>query len=140
MRHVAYFLIEPRPIAIQELSARAGRRLSEWMLEPYLATRCFADRSAWRQFEVALAVKLTHVAQLREYDQLRTDQAAQAILGSDRVSAALFDRWWTIRQLSYRGPSENKQDLLNLFLDKIDLTGNALIDYWVRARYRSIES
>ena len=140
MQHVAYFLIEPRAVALSVLPARVDKELSARLLEATLTTRSFADRSAWRQFELALAVKLTHVARLRERGPLASDQAALAILGSDRVSAALFDQWWTIRRLAYQGASENKQALLGQFLDKIDLTGNALIDYWVRVKYRSAGS
>lgn len=140
MQHIAYFLIEPKPSALREFPGRAGGDLSEFLLEPYLTTRCFADRSAWRQSEVALAVKLLHLVQLREYDRLRTDEAARALLGSARISADLFDQWWTLRRLSYKGPSENGQELLALRLDKIDPTGNELMDCWIRGQRESIRS
>jgi hypothetical protein len=140
VQHLAYFLIEPKQIAVLELPQRVGKESAELMLEPYLTTRCFADRSAWRQFEVVLAVKLMHLAKLREYDPLRTDAAAHFILGSDRVSAAVFDQWWTIRKLNFKGPSENRQELLSRFFDKIDLTGNALIDYWIRKQHQSAQT
>lgn len=138
MQRLAYFLIEPRPGSERELAERAGRVLSEFLLAPYLTTRCFADRSAWRLFDLAVAIKLIYVAQVRQYGPLQSDEGAQTILGSDRVSVELFDRWWTIRKLEFGGPTEEKQELLGLMLDKIEATGNGVVDCWIGMHRRAV--
>ncbi len=137
MQRLAYFLIEPKPHAPRELTESAGKVLSEFLLTPYLTTRCFADRSAWRLFDIAVAIKLMYLAQLREYGPLQTDEGARAILGSDRVSAALFDQWWTIRKLEFGGPTEDKQALLGQWLDKVEPTGNGVVDCWIGMHRRA---
>lgn len=138
VQRLAYFLIEPRPGAECELAERAGKVLSGFLLAPYLMTRCFKDRSAWRLFDIAIAIKLMYLAQLREYGPLQSDEGARAILGSDRVSADLFDRWWTIRKLEFGGPTEDKQELLGLMLDKIEPTGNGVVDCWIGLHRRAV--
>lgn len=94
-------------------------------------------KPAWRLFDIAVAIKLMYLAQLREYGPLQSDEGAQTILGSNRVSVDLFDRWWTIRKLEFGGPTEDKQELLGLMLDKIEPTGNGVVDCWVGMHRRA---
>ena len=133
MLHTVFFLIEPNEEALREFPIRAGSEFAEVLLDPLLTSRDYADRSRWREDETELAVKLLYVARLREYTPLAEDEAAKQVLGSEHVSAEIFDRWWSIRRLFLEeGRSEEMQDYLVAVTKKVRPTGNSVVDEWVR--------
>lgn len=130
MEHTDFFLIEPNDAARSMFPAALGAN-AVLLLEPALTSRSFPDRSLWRRPELELAVKLVFVAQMREYEFLSSDASAQLILGSAGVSADVFDRWWTIRRLEFEARSEELEEFLVAVADKVEATGNAVVDDWV---------
>jgi hypothetical protein len=112
----------------------AGARSAELLLKSTLTSRYWADRSAWRPDAVAKAVKLLHVAVMREYDFLSHAEDAQKVLGSDAISIQVFDRWWTLRELDFDEPSEHWESYLAALSGNIVPTDDPLVDEWVKER------
>lgn len=132
MRHELYFLIEPTEEARREIPMRADPVLSMILLDYLLTSRAHYDSYLWGEKECELAVKLLHLARMREYDGVSDSESAIRILGSDRISADVFDKWWTIRCLwMEEGPSEEMHDYLVALVDSVDPTGNDAVDEWV---------
>lgn len=134
MNHTAYFLIEPNVGAKLEFPVRAESGISDILLQPILTSRNYADRSAWRVTDSQLAVKLLYLARLREYVPLTDDESALKILGSAVIAEDVFDRWWSIRIFRMEeGPSEQLHDYLAARIEKVEPTGNPLLDEWLKS-------
>ncbi len=132
MRCNSLYLIEPRTELAQWLDGRVDGDLAEILLEPVMLENPEGGRTVWRGSDHALTVKLVFVASLRQYTPLDTDAGFEAALGSRRISVELFDRWWTLRLLpgSYR--TEDLRQFLVKYLDRIEPTGNELVDDWLK--------
>jgi hypothetical protein len=61
-----------------------------------------------------------------------SDEDARKWLGSDRVSGAVFDQWWTVRAVVLEGTDRELLDLLKPMKEKILPTRNSLVDEWVQ--------
>lgn len=134
MNHTVYFLIEPNVGAKLEFPVRAEPWISAILLQPILTSRNYADRSAWRITDSQLAVKLLYLARLREYVPLTDDERALKILGSAVIAEDVFDRWWSIRIFRMEeGPSEQLHDYLVARIDKVEPTGNPVLDEWLKS-------
>jgi hypothetical protein len=131
VRHTIYFLIEPKDEARAHFASTI-RDFADVLLEQTLVSREFADRSPWREPELALAVKLLYLARLREYDPLSSDADATRILGSASITAETFDRWWSIRRPDDVETSEEMQEYLKAVLAKTPATGNEIVDQWLK--------
>ena len=131
MRHTIYFLIEPKNEARAHFSSTIGD-FADVLLEQTLVSRDFADRSPWRDPELALAVKLLYLARLREYGPLSSDADAARILGSASITAETFDRWWSIRKPDDFESSEEMHEYLKAVLGKTPATGNEIVDQWLK--------
>jgi hypothetical protein len=134
MRHISYFYIEPTAEAQSIFPELAGAQGAELLLESKLTSRYWADRSPWGFDSVAKAVKLLHVAAMREYDFLSRADDAQKVLGSDAISIQVFDRWWTLRELDFDEPSEHWECYLEARSEHVAPTGDPLVDQWVKER------
>ncbi len=133
MEHTVYYLIEPNVDAFRQFSARIDSEYSGLVLEPWLTSRQYADISAWHMADIELAVKLLYLARLREYEFLNTEAQAIHALGSDAISEAVFDHWWTVRRLYLNeGASEQLESFLGQMIEKVTPTGNALVDEWLQ--------
>src|SRR5215469_7347173 len=131
MRHINYYLIEPRPEAITRFRDCGDPELAGLLLEPLLISNTESDRSGWRPEDHALRVKLLYLARIREYVPFVSDEDARQWFGCDRVSGAVFDQWWTIRMLEFEGSDSELSDYLKSMKEKILPTGNSLVDEWV---------
>ncbi len=131
MRHTRYFLIQPKEAAGAHFSSAVSGDLAALMLEPTLTSRDCGGRSAWCEPDIMLVVKLLYVASVRELDPLSSDAEAARVLGSASITAETFDRWWSIRGLNYE-PSEGMHDYLKAVLEKTAVTGNELVDTWLK--------
>jgi HAD superfamily hydrolase (TIGR01509 family) len=79
-------------------------------------------------------VKLLYLATIRtEYDPCASDEDARKWFGSDRVSGAVFDRWWTIRTPALEGSDDELARSLGPMKDRILPTGNSLVESQVGA-------
>ncbi len=132
MRHTAYFVIEPRSEALRSFPEVLSQEFTEVLSERVLVSREYADRSSWRQAELQQAVKLLFVARVREYEPLSSDAIAEQVLGSAAVSVEVFDRWWSIRLLSFEGRTEEMHEYLVAVAGKVEPTGNEIVDAWVK--------
>jgi hypothetical protein len=132
MRHELYFLVEPTEAARREFPLRADPDLAMILLDYLLTSSAHYDSYLWGEKECELTVKLLHLARMREYDGVSDSDSAIRILGSDRISVEVFDKWWTIRRLGMEeGPSEDMHDFLIALVDSVDPTGNDAVDEWV---------
>jgi hypothetical protein len=131
MLHTIYFVIEPKDEARAHFSGIGGD-LADLLLETTIISRRFADRSPWREPELALAVKLLYLARLREYTFLSSDADATRVLGSDSLTAETFDRWWSLRRPDDYKSSEEMHEYLKAMLGKTPATGNEVVDQWLK--------
>jgi hypothetical protein len=132
MRQIKYYLIEARPEAVAHFRECGNQDFAELLLEPSLISNTESDRSAWRPADHVLRVKLLYLATIRtEYDPCASDEDARKWFGSDRVSGAVFDRWWTIRTPALEGSDDELAGSLGPMKDRILPTGNSLVDAWV---------
>ena len=131
MQYTQYYLIEPRPDAASRLREQGDPDLvADILLEPVLISSTQGGRSAWQAEDHALRIKLLHLATIR--DTIASDEDARKWLGSDRVSGAVFDQWWTVRAVDLEGTDRELSDLLKPMKEKILPAGNRLVDEWVQ--------
>ena len=132
MQFEAFYLIDPRPDLPARLAGRVDPDLAELLTEPVVLSHTEGGcHSLWQPEDHALRVKLVFLASLRQYDTLETDASVEAVFGSSRISAALFDRWWTIRRLEIDDDTERLEPLLVKHLDRVQRTGNEVVDRWL---------
>jgi hypothetical protein len=132
MLHTLYFLIEPREQSASHFQCVLPPEFATALCEPLLVSREFADKSPWRSNEAAIAVKLLHLASVREYELLATDHDALRVLGSGAVAEEVFDRFWSVRTVEFEGKSEHMEKNLSRLIAKVHLTGNLVVDEWLR--------
>jgi hypothetical protein len=134
MLQIKYYLIEARPEAVAHFRECGDQDFAELLLEPILISNTEGGISAWRSEDNVLRVKLLYLATIRtQYDPCATDEDACRWFGSDRVSSAVFDRWWTIRTPALEGSDDELAVSLEGMKDRILPTGNGLVDAWVHA-------
>src|SRR5436305_1618433 len=101
-----FFLIEPRSNLVSHLRGKTEPDFIDILSEPVL----IRSREGCRASEIKgyreAKVKLLFLARLREYDPLSSDAEAARLLGDDRISTGLFDRWWTIREFGLEEDAE----------------------------------
>jgi hypothetical protein len=131
MRHIQYYLIEPRPEAVPHFRDCGDQNFAELLLEPVLISNTEFDRSPWRPEDHALRVKLLYLARIREYSPCASDEDARKWFGSDRVSGTVFDQWWKIRTPPLEGSDNDLAEFLGPMKEKILSTDNSLVDAWV---------
>jgi hypothetical protein len=132
MRHIKYYLIEPRPEAVTRFRDRGDPDLADILLEPVLISNEEGGRSAWEPGDHALRVKLLYLATIREYPPFASDENVRKWLGSGHVSGGVFDQWWTVRTPVLEGSDRELLDFLKPMKEKILPTGNSLVDEWVQ--------
>jgi hypothetical protein len=132
MRHIVHYLIEPRPDAASRLRGQGDPDLADILLEPVLISNEEGGRSAWQPEDHALQVKLLYLSRIREYLPFASDDDARKWLGSDHVSGAAFDQWWTVRTPVLEGSDRELLEFLKPLKEKILPTGNSLVDEWVQ--------
>jgi hypothetical protein len=86
MRHIKYYLIEPRPEATAHFRDCGNQDFAELLLEPILISNTESGKSAWRPEDHALRVKLLYLARIRGCTSCASDEDARMWLGSDRVT------------------------------------------------------
>ena len=128
MKHTTYFQIEPSVAALARFPSVLTAEEADILLEPLLTSRSWADRSAWRQDAVAMAVKLLYLARVREYEFPSSPGDARRVLGSDAITIQVFDRWWTLREMPWEEPSEHWEGYLASVSEHVEATGNVAID------------
>ncbi len=131
MRYIRHYLIEPRPEAAARFRDCGNPDFADILLEPVLISNTEGGKSAWQGEDHALRVKLLYLARIREYPPCASEEDARKWLGSDRVSGAVFDQWWTIRTPVLEGSDTELAEYLKPMKDKILPTGNSLVDEWV---------
>ncbi len=129
---VTLYLIEPRPCLGERLQKRFEPELGELLLEPMI----FSNKeggygSVWTDEDHLLTIKLLFLAQLREYTPLSEEKTIEEVFGSSRLSAEVFDHWWTIRKIGFRRDAESVYPLLKRLLPAVERTGNRLVDEWL---------
>ena len=110
MLHSWFFLIEPRKEALAELA----RCLTEDELllccSPQLMSHEVDDKSDWTEASIRAVVKLAYLAQTLDIFQDENKRAH--IFGLADISEAVFDRWWSLKQVEYLGRAiESSQEL-----------------------------
>ena len=133
MKHITYFQIEPSAVALATFPSVLTAEEADILLQPVLTSRSWADRSAWRQEAVAIAVKLFYLARVREYAFVSSPADARRVLGSDAIAIQVFDRWWTIREMPWEEPSEHWEDYLAAVSEHVEATGEVAVDEMLRA-------
>lgn len=136
MIHTSYFLIEPKEVAQLAMPSRVPEYAS-LLLDPLLTSRTYSDRSIWREGDLQLAVKLSFLAMLREYDFLRSPSASFAILGSEQLTEELFDQWWSIRTLHFEEASEQMEAYLAAVIDQTPPTKSQVVNDWLHNEFRN---
>jgi hypothetical protein len=131
MRATFYLLVEPNASGASHFPAVLAADVAAILLEPLLVSHQGGGRSSWTHDDYKLLVKLTYLARIREYTFLASAEQAIHILGSDEVSSAIFDRWWTIRFLDSEGSTDNLRDYVVPLLGKIPPTESALVNAWL---------
>lgn len=132
MKHTTYFQIEPTAVALVTFPSVPTAEEADMLLQPVLTSRCWSDRSAWRQEAVAMAVKLLYLARVREYEFLSSSLDAHRVLGSDAITIQVFDRWWTLHEMPWEEPSEHWEAYLATVSDKVEVTGDVAVDDLLR--------
>lgn len=143
MRYTAFYLIEARSELLERLATLKDPDLEDLLLDPEMLSNEEGGRSAWSDEDRTLTIKLLFLAQVREYEPLSSDAIFERVFGSPRLSAQLFDRWWTIRRLEQTDHAESLYPLLRQVLHLVDRTDNDLVNEWlesVRARGQSPEN
>jgi hypothetical protein len=132
MEHTQYYLIEPRPDAASRLRERGDPDFADILLEPVLISSTRGGRTIWQAEDHALRIKLLYLAAKREHPgPFASDEDARKWLGSDQVSGAVFDQWWTVRPLVLEGSDRELLEFLKPVKERILPTGNSLVDEWV---------
>src|SRR5262249_38694817 len=129
--------IEPRPQLAQHLRGRTEPDFADILLESVLIPNREGDRIVWTAASHATRLKLLYLARLREHTPLASAPDAERVLGSARVSATLFDRWWTIRRREVENDREELVCSLRPVQGKIDPPDDELVAAWLQAVWES---
>lgn len=131
MRVDAYYLIEARPALSERLVGRVKDDFREFLLEPLMLTNGEGGRTAWRDEDHCLTVKLSFLASLKDYVELSADGSFLELFGAVKLSTSLFDKWWTIRRFEVDDSVEELQPFVKVAAQLMDPTGNSLVDRWI---------
>ena len=128
-----HYMIEARPELAARLAGRVDAGFAELLMEPVQLVHPRFDRSVLRlDHHHETVVKIVFLASLRQYEELKSDRECEAVFGSPRINAGLFDRWWTLRKL--HGPDDTTdglQEFIVAHFSSVDRTGDEAIDRWL---------
>jgi hypothetical protein len=124
-----FFLIEPR----KETSAELAQRLTEDELllccSSQVMSHEFGDKSAWTEASIRAVVKLAYLAQTLEIFQDENKRAH--IFGLADISEAVFDRWWSLKQVEYLGRAVESSQELRSFSSNLQASENPVVARWL---------
>ncbi|WP_018604815.1 hypothetical protein [Uliginosibacterium gangwonense] len=139
MRYKAYYIVTAKPELIEQLNGHADRGFAAVLTETVLLENEEGGRTAWGANEHTLQMKLLWLASLREYTPLSNDEDALALLGSASISTQMFDRWWIMQRLGVEDTASALAEYLPAVAQKIEQTGNILVDEWLNSSFHSLE-
>lgn len=130
MLHSKFFLIEP----LSGTSAVLAQSLKDDELKlccvPQLISHEFGDKSGWSTADMYLVVKLAYLAQALD---IFPDEGKRAqIFGSSDISEAVFDRWWSIKQVEYLGRTIEFSQELGSFSRCLRTSDSAVLARWLQ--------
>lgn len=130
MLHTRFFLIEP----LGETPAVLAQSLDndELLLccVPQLMSHEFGDKAGWSTTDMFLVVKLAYLAQALDIFQDEWKRAQ--IFGSTDISEAVFDRWWSIKQIEYLGKTIEFNQELGSFSRDLRPGNSVMVTRWLQ--------
>jgi hypothetical protein len=124
-----YFLITATD-SLRSRLAGSGSDVAELLTETRLWSASHADLSNWATASRTVAVKLLFLADILQ--EMLDDVEFKTILGNLPLTAATFDKWWTVTPLQVDEDFEDVAARLTpSVLIKIGETGIHAVDEWV---------
>lgn len=130
MMHTKFFLIEPRGQAPADLAQLLTDDELLLCCAPQLMSHEIADKSGWTTADMCFVVKLAYLAQT--LDIFRDEQKRAQIFGSADISEAVFDRWWSIKQIEYLGQTIEFSRELKSFSTKLRSSDSPVVKEWLQ--------
>ncbi len=127
----AHYLIEPRPEFAEWLQDRTDSDFAQILLETVLIHNEEGGLTTWGNESQATKIKLLYLARMREYTPLTSTEDAMRILGSDRVSTTVFDKWWMIRRVDDKEDAQDLVQFMQPVCNKIDPPTDELVKAWL---------
>ena len=135
MRYTVFYLIEARKALEESVNSNDDSDLPHLLLDPVMLSHEESD-SHWTVHDHAHLVKLLFLAQVKEYEPLRDDNAIEDLFGSTELSQELFDRWWTIRRLQLDDNADTLVPLLKQFAHHVSPVESELVNNWLDREIR----
>lgn len=130
MLHSRFFIIEP----LSDTSAELVKHLTKEELllccSPQLMSHEFGDKSGWTTADICLVVKLAYLA--NTLDIFRDERKRVQIFGAADISEAVFDRWWSIKQVENLGRAIESSSELKSFSSKLCSGDSLVVTSWLQ--------
>lgn len=124
----AYYLIEARPALAERLRGRTDDDFLELLMEPVVIRNREGGNTTFLAAQHTGKVKLLFLVGLADYDVLATPAGFEALFETDRISIALFDRFWTARRFQLDAEADQLEAGLRAVLDRVESTGDPQVD------------
>lgn len=125
-----FFLIEPRKETLAELAQCLTEDELSLCFSPQLMSHEFGDKSDWTEASIRAVVKLAYLAQTLDIFQDENKRAH--IFGLADISEAVFDRWWSLKQVEYLGRAIESRQELRSFSSNLNPGDNPVVARWVQ--------
>ena len=125
-----FFLIEPRKETLAELAQCLTEDELLLCCSPQLMSHEVDDKSDWTEASIRAVVKLAYLAQTLDIFQDENKRAH--IFGLADISEAVFDRWWSLKQVEYLGRAIESSQELRSFSNNLHPGDNPVVARWVQ--------
>jgi len=125
-----FFLIEPRKETLAELAQCLTEDELLLCFSPQLMSHEFGEKSDWTEASIRAVVKLAYLAQTLDIFQDENKRAH--IFGLADISEAVFDRWWSLKQVEYLGRAIESRQELRSFWSNLNPGDNPVVARWVQ--------
>jgi hypothetical protein len=126
------FLIEPRPALLQRLDLRMNADMRRRMFEPVQMSQLGGTRkSRVPEADLLMQTKLLFLAAMHGSLEGTVSPDFTRVLGVDRLSPGLFDRWWVVRMFNNFLHLAAHHEAFKRNLERVVTDGNPIIEKWI---------